>query len=56
LCDELVKNFESAHYFPAYEIIIDELRDYSHFKGDLIHPSDEAIESVYERFKVFSGI
>ncbi|MBN4071378.1 GSCFA domain-containing protein [Crocinitomix catalasitica] len=56
LCDSISKHFDSVHYFPAYEIVLDELRDYAYFKDDLIHPTDEAIGIVYEKFKVFSGI
>ncbi len=36
-------------YFPSYEIVIDELRDYRFFKQDRIHPSEEAIEYVWTR-------
>ncbi len=50
LCDHLEKSFEQVHYFPAYEIVLDELRDYRFFKDDLIHPNDEALEIVYNRF------
>lgn len=56
LCDRLEKQLEQVFYFPAYEIVIDELRDYSYFKNDLIHPTEEAVELVYERFKAFGGL
>ena len=36
-------------YFPSYEIVIDELRDYRFFKQDRIHPSEEAIDYVWSR-------
>ncbi len=36
-------------YFPSYEIVIDELRDYRFFKQDRIHPSEEAVEYVWNR-------
>ena len=39
-----------AHYFPSYEIMIDELRDYRYYKLDKIHPSDEAISYIWKRF------
>ncbi|MBN4073030.1 GSCFA domain-containing protein [Crocinitomix catalasitica] len=45
-----------SHTLGAYEIVLDELRDYSYFKDDLIHPNDEAIGIVYEKFKVFGRI
>lgn len=37
-------------YFPAYEIVLDELRDYRFYADDLVHPSDKAVEYVWERF------
>lgn len=37
-------------YFPAYEIMIDQLRDYRFYKEDLIHPSNEAIEVIWDFF------
>ena len=39
-------------YFPSYEIVIDELRDYRFFKQDRIHPSEEAIDYVWSRLVV----
>ncbi|HTE30208.1 MAG TPA: GSCFA domain-containing protein [Chryseolinea sp.] len=37
-------------YFPAYEIMIDDLRDYRFYKADLIHPNDVAEAYIWERF------
>ena len=37
-------------YFPAYEIINDELRDYRFYKEDMLHPSDQAVEYIWQRF------
>lgn len=37
-------------YFPAYEIILDDLRDYRFFETDLVHPSEMAVEYVWENF------
>jgi hypothetical protein len=37
-------------YFPAYEIMIDELRDYRFYADDLVHPSPMAIEYIWQRF------
>lgn len=39
-----------AEYFPAYEIMSDELRDYRFYASDMIHPSEEAAEHIYRRF------
>ena len=41
---------EQVFYFPAYEIVLDELRDYRFYADDLVHPSDMAVEYVWERF------
>lgn len=49
-----VKNITEQHkncsYFPAYEIVTDELRDYRFYKDDLVHPTDMAINYVWEKF------
>ena len=37
-------------YFPAYEILMDELRDYRFYAEDLVHPSQTAVEIIWERF------
>jgi len=37
------------HYFPAYEIVMDELRDYRFYAEDMLHPSDQAVEYIWER-------
>ena len=54
---ELIGELEatsSAHYFPAYEIVMDELRDYRFYNADGIHPNELAVRYVWERFeKVF---
>jgi hypothetical protein len=39
-----------ADYFPSYEIMMDELRDYRYYAADMIHPSEIAIEYIFERF------
>ena len=48
--EELVAKYENAHYFPSYEILIDDLRDYRYYADDLAHPSKMAVEYVWERF------
>ena len=50
LCEELEKE-NSIFYFPSYEVILDDLRDYSFYKTDLVHPNERAIEYVWELFK-----
>jgi len=40
-----------VHYFPAYEIVLDELRDYRFYASDMAHPSPLAVDIVYDRFQ-----
>lgn len=48
---ELADHFpESVHYFPAYEIMMDDLRDYRFYDEDLVHPNKQAIDYIWERF------
>jgi hypothetical protein len=37
------------YYFPAYEIVLDELRDYRFYDADMLHPSSQAVEYIWER-------
>lgn len=39
-----------VEYFPAYELLLDELRDYRFYAEDLVHPSPTAVELIWERF------
>lgn len=50
LHDFLEGKSQQMAYFPAYEIILDELRDYRYFAKDLIHPSELAVDYVFEKF------
>jgi len=48
--DKLVREEgEAVYYFPAYEIVNDELRDYRFYKADMLHPNDQAVEYIWER-------
>lgn len=40
-----------THYFPAYEIVIDDLRDYRFYDEDMVHPNKTAINYIWEAFK-----
>ncbi len=40
-----------CHYFPSYEIQMDELRDYRFYKEDMLHPSEQAIDFIWNKFK-----
>jgi len=43
----LAKENKNVFYFPAYELLIDILRDYRFYKSDMVHPSDQAIEYIF---------
>ena len=45
-----LQNGEHSDYFPAYEIMMDELRDYRFYAEDMCHPSQQAVEYIRERF------
>lgn len=48
--DEICKAATNCSYFPSYEIMNDDLRDYRFFNSDMIHPSDVAIDYIWEKF------
>lgn len=53
--DELVKKYPNrCYYFPSYEIILDELRDYRFYDEDMLHPSEQAINYVVEQFSSYA--
>jgi hypothetical protein len=47
----LVNKMPEIYYFPAYEIMMDDLRDYRFYAQDMIHPSELAIEYIFDGFK-----
>lgn len=47
----LEQRFPQVYYFPAYEIMIDELRDYRFYNQDMIHPNETAISIIWEKFQ-----
>ena len=52
--DEVCRQFDNAHYFPAYEILLDELRDYRFYKEDMVHPTEQAVRYIWEHFADFA--
>jgi hypothetical protein len=46
----LVNKFDKLYYFPAYELVIDDLRDYRFYAEDLVHPNYFATQYVWEKF------
>lgn len=52
--DKVCKTYDNAHYFPAYEILLDELRDYRFYKEDMVHPTEQAVRYIWKRFIDFA--
>ncbi len=50
-CHELRQSFSNISYFPSYEIMMDELRDYRFYKEDLVHPTSQAEDYIWGKFK-----
>lgn len=48
--DKLCKEFNNITYFPAYELLLDELRDYRFYEEDMLHPNKIAIDFIWKRF------
>lgn len=49
-CHELSSQYAHVHYFPAYEIMMDDLRDYRFYEADMLHPNTVAIDYIWEKF------
>ncbi|HLT73518.1 MAG TPA: GSCFA domain-containing protein [Ohtaekwangia sp.] len=49
-CHHLADKYEDVEYFPAYEIMMDDLRDYRFYKPDMIHPTEQAEDYIWMRF------
>jgi len=49
---QVVDEFEHCHYFPAYEMMMDDLRDYRFYNTDMLHPSPQAIDYVWQKFQL----
>ena len=49
--ETLEQHLDFVHYFPAYELVLDDLRDYRFFEKDMIHPNDIAIQYIWESFQ-----
>jgi lysophospholipase L1-like esterase len=48
--DEIIQSNPQCFYFPAYEIVLDDLRDYRFYADDLIHPNSQAIDYIWGKF------
>ncbi|MDN4015044.1 GSCFA domain-containing protein [Chryseobacterium gambrini] len=47
---EMIDELDYCHYLPVYEILMDDLRDYRFYKEDMIHPNNQAINYIFEKF------
>lgn len=47
---EVIFEEENTHYFPSYELMMDELRDYRFYAEDMVHPNQTAIDYIWEKF------
>lgn len=50
-CEQMVSKFDDAEYFPAFEIMMDELRDYRFYAEDMLHPSQVASDYIWQKFQ-----
>ncbi|MCF6351417.1 MAG: GSCFA domain-containing protein [Cyclobacteriaceae bacterium] len=46
----LNQTYEHVSYYPAYELLVDDLRDYRFYKADMIHPTEQAVEYIWQHF------
>ncbi|MCF6353362.1 MAG: GSCFA domain-containing protein [Cyclobacteriaceae bacterium] len=46
----LDQTYEQVSYYPAYELLVDDLRDYRFYKQDMIHPTEQAVEYIWQYF------
>jgi hypothetical protein len=51
---KIVANHPNAEYFPSFEIMNDELRDYRFYADDMVHPSQLAIDYIWQRFSEYA--
>lgn len=49
--DMVIKGRKDIFYFPSYEILMDDLRDYRYYGEDMVHPSNMAVEYIWQHFK-----
>lgn len=49
-CHYLSDMAEDVHYFPSYEMVLDDLRDYRFYEKDMIHPNEQAVDYIWDKF------
>ena len=47
---QITEQYQDVYYFPSYELLLDDLRDYRFFGRDLLHPSEEGEEYIWQKF------
>ena len=52
--DKLAERYDNVHYFPSFELLNDDLRDYRFYADDMTHPSAVAIDYIWERFEDYT--
>ncbi|MDY3943626.1 MAG: GSCFA domain-containing protein [Alloprevotella sp.] len=52
--NELCHRHPQCHYFPAYEIVLDELRDYRFYASDMLHPTAQTADYIWERLQTWA--
>ncbi|MDE6549651.1 MAG: GSCFA domain-containing protein [Muribaculaceae bacterium] len=50
-CEEICNHNDGVDYFPSFEIMNDDLRDYRFYSSDMVHPSPEAVDYIWEKFQ-----
>ncbi len=53
LCEQMENEFSFVRYFPAYELVMDDLRDYRFYEEDMIHPNQTAIKYIANQFEQY---
>jgi hypothetical protein len=48
--NEIIADSKNCYYFPAFELVNDDLRDYRFYKQDMAHPNEQAIDYVWQKF------
>ena len=49
-CHYLSDMADDVHYFPSYEIVMDDLRDYRFYEKDMVHPNEQAVDYIWDKF------
>lgn len=50
VCEELKSSFNDVYYFPSFELMIDDLRDYRFYSDDMLHPANQAVNYIWSKF------